>query len=178
MNIATIVSIDLRNIQEINQIVRWTTAPIDLVDTNGDTYLSFGALLSIGKITVENSIKSSPLTLVLTGLDPSILNTMNAISINRVRVTISRVFFDDNSNTIQSAEIYFKGWGTAPETNVSYQDKNMYVTLSMECYSIFDMDKKQELLRVNNQTHQFYNPTDEMFKYANIDLDDDVLWKK
>lgn len=178
MNIASTVSIDLRKIPEINQIVRWTTAPLDLVDTNGDQYQSFGALLSISKSTIENTIKAAPLTLVLTGLDPSILNTMNAISINRVRVTIQRVFFDDSSNTIQSKEIYFKGWGTAPEQNVSYQENNMYVTLSMECYSIFDMDKKQELLRANNQTHQFYNPTDDFFKYANIDLDDDELWRK
>ena len=178
MNIASIVSIDLRNIPEVAAVVRWTTAPLDLKDINGDLYLSVGALLAISKITTENSIKSSPLTLTLTGLDPSILNTMTKISINRVRVTIQRVFFDDSSNNIISKETYFKGWGTAPEQNVSYQENNMFVTLQMPCQSIFDMDKKQELLRANAQTHQFYNPTDDFFKYANIDLDDDAMWKR
>lgn len=178
MNIASTISIDLRSIPEVNQIVRWTTAPIDLMDTNGDLYLSMGAMLSIGKVTIENTIKAQPLTLVLTGLDPSILNVMNAINVQRVRVEIRRVFFDDNSNNIQSKETYWKGWGTHPEQNVGYQENNMFVTLSMSCYSIFDMSGKQELMRANNQTHKFHNNSDDFFRYANVDMKDDAMWKR
>lgn len=179
MNIASIVSIDLRNIPEVNQIVRWTTAGQDLKDSNGDLYLSYGSLLAIDKVTVDNSIKGKPLTLTLTGLDSSVLSLMQSISINRVRVTIQRVFFDDSSNNIISKEVYFKGWGTAPEQQVNYSNKTPYVSLQMECYSIFDLDKKPSLMRANQQTHQFNgNPSDEFFKYANIDQDDDAMWKK
>lgn len=178
MNIASIVSIDLRNIPEVNQIVRWTTAPLDLKDSNGDLYLSYGSLLAIDKVTVDNSIKGKPLTLTLTGLDTSVLSLMQSISINRVRVTIQRVFFDDSSNNIISKEVYFKGWGTAPEQQVNYSSKTPYVSLQMECYSIFDLDKKPSLMRANQQTHQFFNKTDEFFKYANVDMKDDAMWKK
>jgi len=178
MNIASIVSMDLRNIPEVNQIVRWTTAGVDLKDSNGDLYLSYGSLLAIDKVTTDNTIKSKPLTLTLTSLDVSILNLMKSISINRVRVTIQRVFFDDSSNNILSKEVYFRGWGTAPEQQVNYSAKTPYVTLQMECYSIFDLDKKPSLMRANQQTHQFYNSTDEFFKYANVDMKDDEIWKK
>lgn len=178
MNIASIVLMDLRNIPEVNQIVRWTTAGSDLKDGNGDLYLCYGSLLAIDKVTTDNTIKGKPLTLTLTGLDPSVLNLMKSISINRVRVTIQRVFFDDSSNNILSKEVYFRGWGTAPEQQVNYSDKTPYVSLQMECYSIFDLDKKPSLMRANQQTHQFYNPTDEFFKYANVDMKDDEMWRK
>lgn len=179
MNIASIVSIDLRHIQAVASVVRWTTAPVDLKDSNGDLFLSFGAYLAIDKVTVDNSIKGKPLTLTLSGLDTSVLSLMQSISINRVRVTIQRVFFDDSSNNIISKEVYFKGWGTAPEQQVNYSNKTPYVSLQMECYSIFDLDKKPSLMRANQQTHQFNgNPSDEFFKYANVDMKDDAMWKK
>ena len=178
MNIASIVSIDLRNIPEVNQIVRWTTAGVALQDSNGDLYISFGSLLAIDKITIDNTIKSKPLRLTLTGLDPSILALMKSISINRVRVTIQRVLFEESSNNIISKEVYFKGWGTAPEQQVNYSNATPYVSLQMECYSIFDLDKKPSLMRANQQTHQYFNPTDEFFKYANVDMKDDEMWRK
>lgn len=59
MNIASIVLMDLRNIPEVNQIVRWTTAGSDLKDGNGDLYLCYGSLLAIDKVTTDNTIKGN-----------------------------------------------------------------------------------------------------------------------
>lgn len=178
-NIASTVRIDLRGIPEIADFVRWTTAPIDLIDTTGELYMSMGAVLGIGKVSVENTIKSSPLQLTLTGLDPSILELMSKINIQRVPVMIQRVFFEDGSNAVTTKEVYFRGFGEAPEQNINYQGETQYVTLTMDCFSVFDMNAKQSLARMNNQTHQFYHPTDSFMKYAAVDINDnDEMWKQ
>lgn len=177
-NIASTVRIDLRGIPEIADFVRWSTAPIDLQD-GAELYLSMGTVLGIGKNTVENTIKSAPLQLTLTGLDPAIMELMSKINIQRVPVLIQRVFFEDGSNVVTTKEVYFRGHGEAPEQTVSYQENKQYVTLAMDCYSIFDMNKKQTLARMNNQTHQFYHEGDFFMKYAADDSNrDDEMWKK
>ncbi|MGU5759743.1 hypothetical protein [Aeromonas hydrophila] len=179
-NVASTVRIDFRHIPEIADFVRWTTAPIDLIDTTGEQYLSMGSILGIGKVTVENSIKSSPLQLTLTGLDPSILELMSKVNIQRVPVLIQRVFFEDGSNDVTTKEEYYRGHGEAPEQNVNYQGQTQYVTLTMDCYSVFDMNAKQSLARMNNQTHQFYHEGDLFMKYAAVDINtnNDEMWKQ
>lgn len=180
MNIATCVSIDLTHVPQINQVLQWTTAPMDLV-FSGNNYQSVGALLKIGKVSVENSVKGSPLEIVLTGLDTSVLNLMLNVDIGNPNVTIWRVFFGDNSNVVTSYEMYYKGKGSTPEQAVTYpkDDKPGFVTLGMQCYSVFNLDAKQNLLTCNNQTHQAYFPGDLFYTFANIDQNDDpTMWKR
>lgn len=177
--IASTFQIDLRDIPEIGDFVRWTTASIDLMDDQGNEYIAAGGLLKIGAVTTENSIKSAPLMVTMGGLDPSIQDNLGNLDHKRPKVVIKRVTFnpETHDNRILTESVYFRGRGTSPEVKIVQTDNNWSVTLDMECYSSFDMDKKMELMRCNQQTHAFYHEGDNFFKYANQDMNEDLLWK-
>lgn len=169
----SLMHLDLNSINE--GVMAFTDASHDVV-FNGQVYRAMGTLLSIDKITVENTLSSKELGIVLSGVSVDFQETVNEKLFKRAPIVIYKAFVPTGTNEVEQAVIYYRGYTSTPETDVNYQDG--YLALKVTCKSIFDLDKKPSLCRSNNATHQAYHKGDKFFEYANQDLEADVMWRQ
>lgn len=169
----SMLELDLTDVT--GEVMRLTDAPYDLT-YDGYSYKAFGSLLSIGKITNENTLSSKELEIVLSGITMDFQESVNNNLFRRKSIIIRKVFVPEGSNEVQDAKIYYRGLTSTPETDINYQDG--YLALKVSCKSIFDLDKTPSLMRSNNATHQAYHNGDKFFQYATQDMKDDVMWRE
>ncbi|WMB74226.1 hypothetical protein RA178_06315 [Shewanella oncorhynchi] len=167
------IEIDLTTIT--GEHLRLTDAPYDIT-LNGHLYRAFGSLLAIDKITTENTLASKELTVTLTGIAVDFQESVNNNMFRRKSIIIRKCFVPEGGNEITDNKIYYRGYTSTPETDVNYTEG--YMALKVSCKSVFDLDQSPDLMRSNNATHQAYHNGDTFFKYANVEMKDDILWKK
>ncbi|KFA99234.1 DUF2163 domain-containing protein [Vibrio sp. ER1A] len=167
------MELDLRSIT--GEIMRLTDAPYD-VEYDGNTYQAFGTLLSIDRITVENTLSSKALNVTLSGISVDFQESVNNNTFRRKPVKIYKCFVPEGSNVIQDMKPYWVGLSSTPETDINYRDG--FMALKLSCKSIFDLDKTPSLMRANNSTHQALHNGDKFFQYATVDQDEDVMWRQ
>ena len=169
----SLLKLDLRKINEGFMLL--TDAPFD-IDYDGQLFRSFGTLLSIDKITAENTLTSKELGITLSGISMDFQESVNNKIFRRSPITIYKAFVPEGGNTVEEAKIYYSGYTSTPETDVDYKEGHM--ALKISCKSLFDLDQKPSLCRANNATHQAYHNGDTFFKWANVDMSEDVMWRK
>ncbi len=169
----SLLAIDLTKINQGWMLL--TDAPYD-INFNGRTYMAMGTLLSIDKITTENTISSKELTITLSGISIDFQESVNENIFRRAPVSIHKAFVLDGGNEVDSASTYYVGYTSTPETDINYEDG--YMALKVTCKSLFDLDRKPSLCRANNATHQAYHNGDKFYQYANQDLGEDVMWRQ
>ncbi|ELH4810061.1 hypothetical protein Q9X96_003094 [Vibrio vulnificus] len=168
------IELDLQDVS--GEIMRLTDAPFTIIDENGHEYQAFGTLLSIDKITYENTLSSKELNIILSGISIDFQEAVNNNLFRRKSIIIKKAYVDDNSNEIIESSIYFRGLTNTPETDINYDDG--YLALKLSCKSIFDLDQTPSLMRCNSATHQAYHDGDLFYQYATQDQKDDALWRK
>ena len=172
--VCSTVLFDLTGVDGIDQMICLTDAPFDVVK-DGVTYRSFGSLLKIDKVTTENTITAKTLSVTLSGIDKQVMGTINSTAFRERPVVISRCTVQEGSNVVGTDETYFRGTGGTPEVTVDYS--NGYVSLTVQCKSIFDLSKKAEFSRSNHATHSFWFDGDMFFQYAASTALEDKVWK-
>lgn len=170
----SLIELDLRDVT--GEVVRATDAAHDLIDEDGYTYRAFGTLLEIDKITYENTLQSKELGVVLSGVSIDFQQAVNSNLFRRKSIKISKAFVEEGTNEIVEQVLYFRGLTNTPETDINYEDG--YLALKLTCKSIFDLDQTPSLMRCNSATHQAYHEGDLFYQYANVDMKEDVMWRK
>lgn len=171
----SLLELDLRGIGDDGRIMRLTDAPFD-VEFDGHLYTAYGTLLSIDKLTTENTLSSKELGITLSGIELGFQESVNNHLFRRRSIIIRKAYVPDNSNQVTDQKIYWRGFTSTPETDLDYNGGHM--ALRVTCKSIFDLDQTPNLMRSNNATHQFYHSGDKFFAYANQDMRDDVMWRE
>ena len=169
----SLLELDLRDVT--GEVMRLTDAPFN-VTYDGHEYMAFGTLLSIDKITYENTLSSKELGVILSGITVDFQEAVNNNLFRRKSIIISKAFVEENTNEVQEAVTYFRGLTNTPETDINYEDG--YLALKLTCKSIFDLDQTPSLMRCNSATHQAYHAGDLFYQYATQDMKDDALWRK
>ncbi|EGR0697667.1 hypothetical protein EX461_18040 [Vibrio parahaemolyticus] len=169
----SIIELDLSDVT--GEVMRLTDAPFNLMH-EGHEYQAFGSLLSIDKITNENTLSGKELGITLSGISIEFQEAVNNNIFRRKSIVISKAFVLDNSNEVDEAVVYWRGLTSTPETDLNYEDG--YLAIKLTCKSIFDLDQTPSLMRCNSATHQAYHTGDLFYQYATQDQKDDVLWRK
>lgn len=169
----SLMELDLTDVT--GHVMRITDAPYEVV-YQGNTYQAFGALLSIDKITAENTLASKELSITLSGVSIDFQESVNNNLFKRKSVIIYKAFVLSGTDEVQEAKVYYRGFTSTPESMVDYTQG--YLALKVSCKSVFDLDKTPSLMRSNNATHQAHHNGDKFFQYANQDMEEDVMWRK
>ncbi|QWL58198.1 hypothetical protein HQ400_07725 [Aeromonas jandaei] len=146
------------------------------VTYQGKEYLPYGALLTIDKITEENTLSNKRLKLTLSGVDIDFIKVVNSTQFLDQPIRVYKAAYDEGNNEITDAKLYYRGITASPEVRIDY--KNGSAVLTVETTSVFDLSRKPELVRSNNATHQFYHQGDLFFQYATVEQPDDVMWRQ
>ncbi|MGL4843966.1 MAG: hypothetical protein ACRC2Y_05020 [Aeromonas veronii] len=157
------------------EVMRLCDGPHDVV-YQGHTYQAFGTLLSIDKLSIENTLASKELSITLSGITLDFQESVNNNLFRRAPITVYKAFVPEGGNQVSQALTYWRGFAGTPETDLNYQDG--YMALQLSCKSLFDLDRSPSLMRSNNATHQAYHKGDRFFEYATQDNKDDVLWRQ
>ncbi|MCG6410400.1 hypothetical protein K6U17_14355 [Vibrio fluvialis] len=171
----SLLTLDLTNTMAAS-IMRITDAPFD-IEHNDYTYRSYGSLLNIDPVTVENTLSSKELMVTMSGVNTDYISVVNENTFVRRPITIEKAFIPEGDNVVQSSTVYWRGYTSTPEARIDYE--NGSVEMLIGCKSMFNMDQTPSLSRSNNATHQAHHNGDRFFSYANQPLDEnDVLWRK
>lgn len=170
----SLLSLDLTPVN--GEFFRLADAPYDVV-YDGNLYRGLGTLLSIDKLTAENTLSSKELSITLSGIAIDFQDAINQNLFRRRPITIYKAFVPEDGNTVTEAKVYWRGYTSTPETEVNYGDE-AYINIMLSCKSMFDLDVTPSLMRSNNSTHQAMHNGDRFFEYATIDLGNDVLWRE
>lgn len=171
----SLLSLDLTTIT--GEFFRLCDAPFDVV-YEGNVYRAMGSLLSIDKLTTDNTLSSKELQITLSGVAIDFQESINNNLFRRRPIVISKAFVPDGGNTVTVAKTYWRGFGSTPETEIVYDENQSYLNIILSCKSMFDLDQTPSLMRSNNSTHQAYHNGDRFFEYAVVDLGDDVMWRE
>ncbi|WP_347368030.1 hypothetical protein [Vibrio vulnificus] len=169
----SIIELDLSDIT--GEVMRLTDAPYDITK-DGYEYKAFGTLLSIDKITNENTLASKELGITLSGIAVDFQEAVNNNLFRRKSIVISKAFVPEGGNEVDEAVVYWRGLTSTPETDINYDDG--YLALRLTCKSIFDLDQTPSLMRCNSATHQAYHEGDLFYQWATVDMKDDIMWRK
>ncbi|CAJ1854398.1 hypothetical protein HLBENOHH_02445 [Aeromonas dhakensis] len=168
-----LVELDLTKVT--GQPLLLTDAPHQIV-WNGKTYQPYGALLTIDKITAENSLSNKRLKLSLSGVDIDFIKIVNSTQFLDQPIRIYKAAYTEGTNSITESKLYYRGITASPEVKIDY--KNGSAILMIETTSIFDLSRKPEIMRSNNATHQFHHNGDLFFQYSTIEQPEDAMWKQ
>lgn len=145
----------------------YTTAFKDIV-YNGNTYATTNGLLGISDITDSLTNSEAEISIVLTGINDSYVETVLDAQIKGSPIAIHRVFFNPNGNQTQvtgtSVFRRFSGMVTnysiAEDLNLSqYNTANTYYTITLQCSSSMGvLGRKKSGRRTNPSDYKIYYP--------------------
>ncbi|WP_339009393.1 hypothetical protein [Aeromonas popoffii] len=163
-------------------LTKVTGQPMYLTDAahqityNGKTYQPYGALLTIDKITEENTLSNKRLKLTMSGVDIDFIKVVNNTKFLDQPIRVYKATYDEGTNVVSEAKLYYRGITASPEVRIDYN--NGSAIMAIETTSIFDLSRKPEIMRSNNATHQFHHSGDLFFQYASIEQPDDAMWRQ
>ncbi|MFQ2569798.1 hypothetical protein ACK3Z8_00870 [Aeromonas caviae] len=173
--ICSLVQIDLRAVEGINDMACLTDGPFDVV-YDGRTYYAFGALLKIDAVSTENSLSNKTMKVTLSGIDEQFQKLVAETHFRNKPISIIKALVPDETNVVSEAEVYYRGITETPEISVDYNSGTF--TTGVSCKSVYDLSQKPHLSRANNATHQLFHPGDLFFQYANQSDRPDEMWRR
>lgn len=173
--ICSLVQIDLRDIEGIEDMACLTDGPFDVV-YDGRTYYAFGSVLKIDPVSIENSLSNKAMKITLSGLDTQFQKLIDDPRFRNKPISIMKAMVPDETNVVSEIEVYYRGITEVPEISIDYDNGSMVAGLG--CKSVYDLSQKPHLSRANNATHQLYHPGDMFFQFANQSDRPDEMWRR
>jgi hypothetical protein len=162
---ALLIDLEIVNTSGVMVPLHYTTAFKDIV-YNGNTYATTNGLLGISDITDSLTNSEAEISIVLTGINDSYVETVLDAQIKGSPIAIHRVFFNPNGNQTQvsgtSVFRRFSGMVTnyniAEDLNLSqYNTANTYYTITLQCSSSMGvLGKKKSGRRTNPSDYKIY----------------------
>ena len=145
------------------------------ISIGGNDFTGAGNLLSIGDISDETDLKSTGVTLSLSGMDTTVLNL--AITENYVNrpIIIYLVFLAGGSNEVVGTMTSFSG---RLQTMTISDDPNNGVRIQVTAENrLVDLQRPSNL-RYTNSSQQFVSSGDTCFRYVAQMEDLEIVWGK
>ena len=149
----------------------WTG--IDSITIDGESYDGAGSLLSIGDIEDSMEVKSSNLTVQLSGMDTTVMNLALSEDIHNRKIFLYMGFLMGGSNESAGEIMMFLG----RMSNVSISDDpENGATVSINAENrLVDLNRPSNL-RYTNASQQIISSTDTGFKYVQAIQGKEILW--
>ena len=160
---ALLIDIEILNAQ--NQLVplHYTTAFKDIV-YNGNTYTTTSGLLGVSDITDNLTGTEAELSIVLTGINESYVETVLDAQIKGSPIAVHRVFFNADQTQVTGTSVFRRFSGIVTNYNIAedldlkqYSTANSYYTITLQCSSSMGvLSKKKSGRRTNPSDYKIY----------------------
>jgi len=149
----------------------WTG--VDSLVVDGETYEGAGTLLSVGDIEDTMEVKSSNLTVTLSGMDSTVMNLALSEDLHNRKIFLYMGFLMGGSNESAGEVMMFSG----RMSNVSISDDaDNGATISINAENrLVDLNRPSNL-RYTNASQQIISSTDTGFKYVQAIQGKELLW--
>ena len=149
-----------------------TTAYFDVVfDSN--TYSASGDVLQVPSITETNTLSTSQVNLVLTGVDQSFISLFLNNNHTHQPVTIFRAYLDDSGALINNPYTYFVGYISGYNINETTTSSKLTINIANH-WSNFEMKKGR---KTNDNSQQIFFKGDKFFEFTTAVITD-LEWGK
>ena len=148
----------------------WTGT--DDITVNSETYTGAGTLLAISGVEEDLELKSSGLSISLSGMDSTVLNYALTENYQNRPITIFLVFQMGGSNESAGELTLFKGRMTSLQIN----DTPEGATVTIDCENrLVDLDRPSNL-RYTVESQEFLNSGDTGFNRVQSLADKQIAW--
>ena len=137
---------------------------------NGNTYTA-GLLGGISEITESTDLNKAQISLIVSGVEPSIKAAVVAPDFINSKITVRVQFFDENWKTPGDGLIYFVG--SAASQNIA-SSANSEITIS--CKSRIATLSRPRSERYSDQEQQAQHPGDLGMQYATELASRQIIW--
>ena len=149
----------------------WTGADSLLID--GESYEGAGTLLSVGDIEDTMEVKSTNLTVSLSGMDTTVMNLALSEDLQNRKIKLYMGYLMGGANESAGEIVMFSG----RMTNVAISDdaeNGSTISIAAE-NRLVDLNRPSNL-RYTNASQQIINSTDTGFKYVQAIQGKELLW--
>jgi hypothetical protein len=149
----------------------WTGAEPLTVD--GESYEGAGTLLSIGDIEDSMEVKSTNLTISLSGMDTTVMNLALSEDLQNRKIKLYMGYLMGGANESAGEMVMFSG----RMTNVQISDDaENGATIAINAENrLVDLNRPSNL-RYTNASQQILNSSDTGFKYVQAIQGKEILW--
>ena len=153
------------------ETIRLWTGVEDLT-VDGETYQGAGTLLSVGDIEDTMEVKSSNLTIQLSGMDTTVMNLALSEDLHNRKIKLYMGYLMGGANESAGEVVMFSG----RMTNVTINDDPQGSTISINAENrLVDLNRPSNL-RYTNASQQVIHSSDSGFKYVQAIQGKEVLW--
>lgn len=153
------------------ETIKIWTGDFDLV-VNGETYLGVGTLLSISNIEDTLELKSSNISVVLAGMDSTVLNLALTENYQNRSITIFLGYLSGGSDTTVGTMTLFKG----RMQSIIINDNPNGSTITVDAENrLIDLARPSNL-RYTKESQQFIDSTDTCFNRIQSLQDKEIIW--
>tara|TARA_B100000945_G_scaffold321149_1_gene334124 strand:+ start:3606 stop:4283 length:678 start_codon:yes stop_codon:yes gene_type:complete len=157
-----------------NDVLRINTTAGDVI-FGGNTYQGVGTLLSMSAFEDTAEMKSSGLTISLSGLDPSILSHSLTNDYHNRPITVFTGFLDGGGEHAGAVMTSFKGRMTSMQISESAEGAN---TITVNCENRLVDLKRPSNLRYAKESQKLIDSTDTGFNRMEKLATVEILWGK
>lgn len=155
---------------DTSDILVWTGKD-DLV-ISSETYTGAGSLLSIGGVEDSREIKSTGLTVALSGMDTTVLDYALTESYQNRFITLFMGYLMGGSNEVAGTIVLFKGRMTT--LNITDDPTGSTITIDAE-NRLIDLDRPSNL-RYTKESQEFLYTGDTGLDRINQIQDKEIVW--
>jgi hypothetical protein len=162
---ALLIDIEIVNGSGVMVPLYYTTAFCD-IQYAGHTYATTNGLLGVSDITDSLTNTEAELSIVLTGINDSYVETVLDAQIKGSPIAIHRVFFNPNGNQTQvsGTSVFRRFSGMVTNYNIAedldlsqYNKANSYYTITLQCSSSMGvLGRKKAGRRTNPSDYKIY----------------------
>lgn len=150
----------------------WTG--IDDLTINSESYTGAGELLSISNVEESTDLKSSGLTVGVSGMDTTVLNLALTENYQNRFITLYLGYLMGGTNEVAGTLVLFKGRMTSLSVTDSPQGSN--ITISAE-NRLIDLDRPSNF-RYTKESQNFLHNGDTGFNRVASLQDKEIIWGK
>lgn len=164
---ALLIDIEILNAQNALVPLHYTTAFCDIQHA-GVTYYTTNGLLGVSDITDSLTNTEAELSIVLTGINDSYVETILDAQIKGSPIAVHRVFFNPNGNQtrVSGTSVFRRFSGMVTNYNIAedldlsqYNKANTYYTITLQCSSSMGvLGRKKSGRRTNPSDYKIYYP--------------------
>jgi len=157
-----------------NDVLRVNTTAGDVI-FDGNTYQGVGTLLTMSAFEDTAEMKSSGLTIGLSGLDPAILSHSLTNDYHNRPITVFTGFLDGGGENAGAVMTSFKGRMTSMQIT---EDPNGANTITVNCENRLVDLKRPCNLRYLKESQKLIDSTDTGFNRMEVIQTAEILWGK